>query len=303
MKKALPFILAIIIIWGAFSTAFADNAPLPYTEYGSDGYYCNLPDAGSAENGNILLLSWFCTVHLLRTRYLLDFPEYAIDLVIENTTDEDFYLDGCGTAVVDGYSFDAYCRDTVPAGGCKIVTYYILAEDFRYPAISTPQEVKFTLAFYRNEDFVFENLIDAAFFALYPSGLQECEIEYKSIWDIGYSDEWYSNPDYGFGFRIIDAKMQPDSDFYQIDILLENSTNDTLEFSLNGLKLEGQDAEAYWSCRAAAYSNAVSHIYIDTLPLNLQGKGGPDDIEFYFTAENGVDKFFSEFFAISPAKG
>jgi len=304
MKRTISLLISVIMVLGIISSAaYADDGFLPYTCIDDNGVYYNLPDSGSAENGKVILDIDLARIFVLRTEYMTDYPEYRIDLLVENKIDECFFIEGSSYPVVDGYSFEAYCRDSVPAQQFKIVSLYIMAEGFVYACISTPQEIKFNIAFYSGEEFILDNLLDIAMFAIYPSGLQDYEVCYNTLDNLGYSDFDYRNPTADCSFKVLDAKMQENGEFYQIDVVLENSSRDYRTFSWSDVKAEGQPTEPYWSCTVASYSNAISHIYIDVSNLNLKDPGGPTMLEFTLVVDNGADTPFTEEMVYCPARG
>lgn len=290
MKKTTALFLACLVLFAMLLSAYAD---VPVT--GSE-----LPSPGSSENGNVLIDYELAKISVLRTRYLSNDPQYAVDLLIENKSGSDFYVTGSSTAAVDGYVFESYCRQDVPAGELRVATYYIVSEDFHYPGITTPQEIKFNIAFFDTDS---TDLLDIAFFAIYPSGLTAEKVVYTPISNIGYSDMEYYDEDTGCGFRIIDSKKQETGDFYQIDILLENNSNEQRVFSWHDVKVEGQETEPDWYAGVSPGSCMVSHIYIDTLPLKLKDPNGPASIEFIFTIDNWEATLLQKSLSYAPSKG
>lgn len=222
---------------------------------------------------------------------------YTLNAYIENKTDLDLMF-SMSNVSVNGFMCDPFWASTITAGMKSNEEIRFLSEDFEVNGITTVTDITFTLEVYDNNDWSADHLISDVY-TIYPRGEDAVEHTTREpqAGDIVLFDDE--------NCTMIVTGFIPDSLLgYDVNVYLENKTDKTLMFSINGASVNGYMCDPLWATTVAPgkrantaiswlasdlEENEITEVEVLTLPISV-----------YDETDWNAAYFIDETFTVNP---
>lgn len=165
---------------------------------------------------------------------------YSLKAFLENKTDLELMF-SLSNVSVNGFMCDPFWAKTVASGMKANEAISFSDSDFKANGITDVTEIQFTLDIYDNNDWMADHLVSDTF-TIYPMGEEAVQPYTRETVEneiILFDDE---------NSTMIVTGFDPDNTWgYTLNVYLENKTDKTLMFSIDGASVNGFMADPFWA--------------------------------------------------------
>lgn len=165
---------------------------------------------------------------------------YSLKAFLENKTNLELMF-SLSNVSVNGFMCDPFWAKTVASGMKANETISFSDSDFKANGITDVTEIQFMLDIYDNSDWMADHLVSDTF-TIYPMGeaaVQPYTREAVENEIVLFDDE---------NSTMIVTGFDPDNTWgYTLNVYLENKTDKTLMFSIDGASVNGFMADPFWA--------------------------------------------------------
>ncbi len=213
---------------------------------------------------------------------------YNLKVTMENKTDKNLAFSWSDT-IVDGYSCDPYFYASVSSGkkANDEITFY--NESLRKIGVTAPSVISFVLHVYDDDDWMADYLVDERF-TIYPFGeaavLEPKDVAPEDALKVLYEDS---------NVRVYIMDAYTDSYSFNLEVYLQNLTDTTVMFSLDGASVNGYMCDPFWATSVPASARDFSVISWYNSELEKNDIEKVEEIEFSLRAYDYDDWYASDF--------